>query len=61
MMETSLSNPKQTKQNSWLLVRKRTLPTERSPLVGEVNGNFSGESVSRGQRNAFPRPLIMGF
>jgi hypothetical protein len=32
-----------TKQNTpWLLVRKRTIPTERPPLVGEVSANFSG-------------------
>jgi hypothetical protein len=24
------------------LVRQRTVPTERSPLVGEVSANFSG-------------------
>jgi hypothetical protein len=25
----------------WLLVRKRTIPTERPPLVGEVSANFN--------------------
>jgi hypothetical protein len=30
------------KQNSVALVRKRTIPTERPPLVGEVSVNFSG-------------------
>jgi hypothetical protein len=25
---------------SWLLVRTRTIPTERPPLVGEVSANF---------------------
>jgi hypothetical protein len=34
------SNKKQT--NSVALVRKRTIPTERPPLVGEVSANFSG-------------------
>jgi hypothetical protein len=24
----------------WLLVRKRTIPTERPPVVGEGNANF---------------------
>jgi hypothetical protein len=43
------------------LVRKRTIPTERPPLVGEVSANFCGESVLRGQRNEFPRPLISVF
>jgi hypothetical protein len=28
--------------NSGALVRQRTLPTERTPLVGEVSANFSG-------------------
>jgi hypothetical protein len=26
----------------WLLVRKRTIPTERPLLVGEVSANFCG-------------------
>jgi hypothetical protein len=30
------------KTNSVALVRKRTIPTERPPLVGEVSANFSG-------------------
>jgi hypothetical protein len=30
-----------TKKNSGALVRKRTIPTERPPLVGEVSANFS--------------------
>jgi hypothetical protein len=33
---------KQTKLNSMALVRKRTIPTERPPLVGEVIVNFYG-------------------
>jgi hypothetical protein len=32
----------QTKQTSWPLVRKRTTPTDRSPLVGEVSAKFCG-------------------
>jgi hypothetical protein len=32
---------KQIKINSVALVRKRTIPTERPPLVGEVSANFS--------------------
>jgi hypothetical protein len=31
-----------TKTNSGALVRQRTIPTEQSPLVGEVSANFSG-------------------
>jgi hypothetical protein len=45
-------------KNSVALVRKRTIPTEPPPIVGEVNANFSGYTVSRGQRNESPRPLI---
>jgi hypothetical protein len=29
------------------LVRKRTIPTERQPLVGEVSANFISEKVIR--------------
>jgi hypothetical protein len=40
--------------NSMALVRKRTIPTERPPLVGEVSANFCGQWVSGGQRNGSP-------
>jgi hypothetical protein len=30
------------KKTPWLLVRKRTIQTERPPLVGEVNANICG-------------------
>jgi hypothetical protein len=30
------------KLNSVAVVRKRTIPTERPPLVGEVSANFCG-------------------
>jgi hypothetical protein len=43
------------------LVRERTIPTERPPLVGEVSANFCGLRMSRGQRNGFPRSLISVF
>ena len=33
---------KHTKLNSVALVRERTIPTERPPLVGEVSANFCG-------------------
>jgi hypothetical protein len=46
--------------NSMALVRKRTIPTERTPHV-EVGANFCGYGVSRGQRNGSPRPLISVF
>jgi hypothetical protein len=31
--------------NSVALVRERTIPTERPPLVGEVSANFCGYKV----------------
>ena len=46
-----------TKLNSMALVRKRTIPTERPPPVGEVVPTFAGRGVSRGQRNESPRPF----
>jgi hypothetical protein len=45
----------------WPLGRKRTIPTERPPLVGEVSVNFCGYRVSRGQRNGSRRPLKSVF
>jgi hypothetical protein len=33
---------KLAKLNSMALVRKRAIPTERPPLVGEVSANFCG-------------------
>ena len=45
------------KLNSVALVRERTIPTERPPLVGEVVPTFAGRGVSRGQRNESPRPF----
>jgi hypothetical protein len=41
------------------LVRKRTIPTERQKLVGEVSANFCGLSVLRGQR--IPTAVNIGF
>jgi hypothetical protein len=44
--------------NSVVLVRERTIQTERPPPVGEVSANFfAGRGVSRGQRNGSPRPF----
>jgi hypothetical protein len=53
-----IANHIKLKLNSVALVRKRTIPTERPPHVGEVSANFCGKRVSRGQRNGSPRPLI---
>jgi hypothetical protein len=49
------------KKTSVALVRKRTILTERPPLVGEVSANFCGQRVLRGQRNGYPRSLILVF
>jgi hypothetical protein len=41
---------KQTKQTPWHLVRKRTIPTERPPLVGDILlPTFAVRGMSRGQ------------
>jgi hypothetical protein len=50
---------KQTKTNFVALARKRTLPTERPPLVCEVSANFCGQRVSCGPRNGSPRPYYL--
>jgi hypothetical protein len=44
------NNNNNNNNNSVALVRERTIPTERPPLVGEVSANFCGQRVSRGQR-----------
>jgi hypothetical protein len=49
------------KTNSVVLVRKRTVPTERPPFVGEVSAIFSEQRVSRGQQNESQRQLISVF
>jgi hypothetical protein len=43
------------KTNPVALARKRAIQTERPPLVGEVSVNFSGQRLSRGQRNGSPQ------
>jgi hypothetical protein len=48
------------KKCSLALVRERTIPTERPPLVGEVNANFCGWIVPRGQRMD-PNAVLSGF
>jgi hypothetical protein len=54
---------KQTKKknNSMPFVCKRTIPTERPPLVGEVSASFCEYRLLRGQHNEFPWPLISVF
>jgi hypothetical protein len=36
-----------------VLVRERSIPTERPPLVGKVSANFCGLRVQLGQRVTF--------
>jgi hypothetical protein len=38
----SQNQTNKNKANSVALVRERTIPTERPPLVGEVSANFCG-------------------
>jgi hypothetical protein len=56
--------------NSVALVRERNIPTERPPIVGEVNTNFCRWRVLRGQLNGTlrqksrfyrPEPLLFSF
>jgi hypothetical protein len=42
------------KLNSVAVVHKRTIPTERPPLVGEVSANLCGWTVLRGQNLVGP-------
>jgi hypothetical protein len=42
--------------NSMAVVRERTIPTERPPLVIEISVNFSEQRASRGQRDGSLRP-----
>jgi hypothetical protein len=44
------------KTNSVALVRERTIPIERPPLLGDVSTNFCGLKVSRGHCNGSLRP-----
>jgi hypothetical protein len=57
----SLPTLMKTQLNSVALFRKRTTPTERPPLVGELSSNFCRFRVTRGHRNGFPRPLLSCF
>jgi hypothetical protein len=54
----SLFHLKLKTKTPWPLIRKRSIQTERPPLVGEVSANFCGYRVSRGQRNGSSRSLI---
>jgi hypothetical protein len=53
-------NKLKTKLNSVSLIRERTMPTERPPLVSEVNANF-GDSGCRVVSATDPHGRILGF
>jgi hypothetical protein len=44
-----------------VLVRKRTIPTERSPLVDEVSTNFSGQRGVTWSAQRIPTVVNLGF
>jgi hypothetical protein len=44
-----------------VLVRERTIPTERPPLVDEVNANFLPIDGCRVVRAAYPYSRNLGF
>jgi hypothetical protein len=41
-LHENITKLKKSKLNSVALVRKRTIPTERPPLVGDVSANLCG-------------------
>jgi hypothetical protein len=51
----SMKTTKNKETNSMALGRKRTIPTDRPPLVCEVSANFCRYRVSRGECNRSPR------
>jgi hypothetical protein len=58
----SVLNTTRTLKTPWLESASELYrPTERPPLVGEVSVNFSGQRVSRGQRNESPTVVNFGF
>jgi hypothetical protein len=53
---------KKNKQTPWSLVRERTIPTERPPLVNEILvSTFVDRGVSRGQRGGSPTVVNLSF
>jgi hypothetical protein len=51
----AVDSTKRRKQTLWSLVRERTIPTERPPLVDEsLVPTFADRNVSRGQRSGSP-------
>jgi hypothetical protein len=62
IIQNSISVTIKTKQTLWPLVRKRTIPTERPPLVGEIYCQFWRIEGCRVVSAAnLPRSLISVF
>jgi hypothetical protein len=57
----SIFLPDRTKKLRGMSPQARTIPTEQPLLVGEVSASFSGQRVSRGQRNKSPTVVNFGF
>jgi hypothetical protein len=51
----------QTELNSVALVRERTIPNERPPLVGEVGANFSRTEAVAWSAQRIPTVVNIGF
>jgi hypothetical protein len=49
------------KQTTSFFIRKRTILTERPPVVGEFSDNFADKGVSRGQRGGTPMAVNLSF
>jgi hypothetical protein len=49
------------KLNSMALVRKRTIPTERPPLVGEASANFLRVEGVAWSAQRIPTAVNLGF
>jgi hypothetical protein len=50
-----------SKKNSVALVRKRTIPTERLPLIGEVSANFLHIEGVAWSAQRIPTAVNLGF
>jgi hypothetical protein len=58
-LRTNKQTNKQT--HSVVLIRKRTIPTERPPFVSEVSANFSGRNDIVWSEQRIPTALNFGF
>jgi hypothetical protein len=58
---TSLVADDKRVKNSVALVRERTIPTERPPLVGEVSGNLCGQRGVAWSVQRIPTAVFSSF